>query len=122
MTSPLSAVGSDPFCYLTTTGRRSGADHTIEIWFATDGSSLVLISGGDDRSDWVRNLRADPRCRIRVGEARLDAIARLPLPDGRERDRAVELLHEKYGREVAATLQDWRRDAFVVALDLKETP
>jgi hypothetical protein len=26
----------EAFCYLTTTGRRTGRAHTIEIWFALD--------------------------------------------------------------------------------------
>jgi hypothetical protein len=33
------------FCYPTTTGRRSGRPHTIEIWFAAVDGSPVLMSG-----------------------------------------------------------------------------
>ncbi len=59
--------GEPPFCYLTTAGRVSGRPHTIEIWFALQGRTLFLLSGGGDRSDWVRNLRRDPAARPRRG-------------------------------------------------------
>ena len=32
------------FCYLTTTGRVSGRQHTIEIWFALEGKILYMYS------------------------------------------------------------------------------
>lgn len=104
-------------CDLTTTGRRSGHEHTIEIWFASEGASLYLISGGANRSDWVRNLQADPSCTVHVADLRFPATARLPLSDGDERDRAVTLLHGKYGDQVSSSAEVWRRDAWIVALD-----
>src|SRR6186713_3406091 len=35
-----------PFAYLTTTGRRTGQPHRIEIWFAAEQGSIYLLSGG----------------------------------------------------------------------------
>ena len=55
------------FCYLTTTGRVSGRPHTIEIWFALQDRTLYLLSGGVDRSDWVRNLIRHPAGTVRLG-------------------------------------------------------
>lgn len=114
----LGAVAGEAYCYLTTTGRRSGRQHTIEIWFATDGASLYLISGGRDRSDWVRNLQASPRAHVHIGDTSVAVNARVPLDQpASERDRAVRLLHTKYGSQVSGNLADWQRDAFIVALD-----
>jgi hypothetical protein len=48
----LDGLDREHLCYVTTAGRRTGRPHTIEIWFAADGGSLFLISGGGDRSDW----------------------------------------------------------------------
>ena len=109
---------AEPFCYLTTTGRRSGRRHTIEIWFAFEGATFFLISGGADRSDWVQNLLVDPGVGVRVGEDRAEAKARAPLPAGPERDTALAALHAKYGHQVTSTLEEWREGAYVVALDL----
>ena len=50
----------DDYCYLTTTGRRSGRPHRIEIWYARSGETLYLLAGGGRPSDWVRNRLADP--------------------------------------------------------------
>jgi hypothetical protein len=54
----LAAFGSEPFCYITTTGRRTGRPHTIEIWFGLLQGTVYVLSGGGDRSDWVRNIKA----------------------------------------------------------------
>ena len=40
----------EDFCYLTTRGRVTGRPHEIEIWFAVDGDTVYLLSGGGDRS------------------------------------------------------------------------
>ncbi|HYJ70971.1 MAG TPA: nitroreductase/quinone reductase family protein [Actinomycetota bacterium] len=59
--------GGQPYCYLTTTGRVSGRPHTIEIWFALQDRTLYVLSGGGDRSDWVRNLLRHPEVSVRLG-------------------------------------------------------
>jgi deazaflavin-dependent oxidoreductase (nitroreductase family) len=87
------------FCYVTTTGRHSGRPHTIEIWFSVDGAIVYLLSGGGDRADWVRNLRADPHVELRIAEHEWDARARV-VTDPDEDARARRLLAGKY--------QDWR--------------
>ncbi len=55
----------DDYCYLTTTGRRTGGPHRIEIWYAADGDHLHLLSGGGRNSDWVQNSSPIRRCRSR---------------------------------------------------------
>lgn len=109
----------DPFCYLTTTGRRSGRAHRIEIWFATeDGRTLLLMAGGRDRSDWVQNLQAEPAVQVEVGGAAHDATARV-LAEGEAEDAAARrLLVAKYGAE--HDLDDWGRRSLAVALDLRD--
>jgi deazaflavin-dependent oxidoreductase (nitroreductase family) len=112
------ALQGEPYCCLTTTGRRTRRSHTIEIWFAAEGRSLYLISGGADRSDWVRNLLAEPAATVRIDDTTFAARARLPLPHGPERDTAVSALHDKYGRQVSGTVESWLADAYIVALDV----
>lgn len=78
----LPQLSKEEYCYLTTTGRKSGHPHEIEIWFGIQGDSLYLLSGNGEDSDWVRNLRADPHVIVRNG---CDA-ASLPLGlSGREK-------------------------------------
>jgi len=38
-------------CYLTTTGRRTGRLHEIEIWFAVAGDVLYMVAGNPTPAD-----------------------------------------------------------------------
>src|SRR4051794_23415938 len=94
---PPADVSADDFCYLTTTGRVSGRPHEIEIWFALseDCATLFMMAGAGGRSDWVRNLQADPAVTIRLRDDTYGCHARM-VPDPAE-DRLVRtLLFEKY--------------------------
>jgi deazaflavin-dependent oxidoreductase (nitroreductase family) len=65
------------FLYLTTTGRRSGRPREIEIWFtARDGRYYVVAEHGE-AAQWIRNLRADPGVRVRVGDRSFAGWARV---------------------------------------------
>ena len=83
------------FCYLTTTGRRSGRAHTIEIWFAEHSGRLFLLAGGRERADWVRNLQATPAVGLRVGSYEGPATAQV-VTDRDDDALARRLLAAKY--------------------------
>jgi deazaflavin-dependent oxidoreductase (nitroreductase family) len=110
----------EPYCYLTTTGRVSGKPHTIEIWFghtAERPSTIYLMSGGRDRSDWVRNLLQEPAVRVRIGKREFDARAR--VVEGTDEDpTARALLFAKYQEGYANDLTSWRETSLPVAIDL----
>ena len=105
------------YCYVTTTGRRSGNPHTIEIWFALQQGVVYLLSGGGDANDWVKNLRAHPTVGLRLGDRDLICRARL-VEDPEEDELARRLLTEKYVPRYSDDLQEWRRTALPVAIDL----
>ncbi len=110
-------MAADDYCYLTTTGRRTGRPHRIEMWYAANGDRLYLLSGGGRSSDWVRNLIADPAVLVEIdGEARA-ATARV-LPDGDEAEHARTLVHDKYAPRTGDDLTGWRQRALPVAIDL----
>jgi deazaflavin-dependent oxidoreductase (nitroreductase family) len=108
----------EEYCYLTTNGRISGRPHTIEIWFGVAGNSVFLLSGGGEKPDWVRNLRAQPRVSLRIGQATWQARARI-VTDQEEDGLARRLLLEKYQRPGSEDLGDWGRRALPVAVDLQ---
>jgi deazaflavin-dependent oxidoreductase (nitroreductase family) len=112
-----STDASEDFCYLTTTGRRSGQPHTIEIWFAVDGGVVYMMAGGRERSDWVRNLIAMPSVRLQIGEHDWDAAARLVEAGTDEDARVRPLLREKYAN-ASDDLVSWSRAALPVALEI----
>jgi len=55
-------------CDLTTTGRRSGRAHTVEIWFAAHQRSLFII-GDPSLPDWYRNVVAATAAAGATGES-----------------------------------------------------
>ncbi|HXF36878.1 MAG TPA: nitroreductase/quinone reductase family protein [Actinomycetota bacterium] len=105
------------YCYLTTTGRRSGCPHTIEIWFALQGHRVYLLAGGGEGSDWVRNIRNDPTVGLRVGGEDFIAKARV-VEDPEEDALARRLLLEKYGPRYPGDLDEWGRTAVPVVVEL----
>jgi deazaflavin-dependent oxidoreductase (nitroreductase family) len=116
-------LGDHPFCYLTTIGRVSGRPHTIEIWYALDGRTLYLLSGGRDRSDWVRNLRRRPEVTVRLGRhdaAELPGHARVVEQESDEDELARRLVTGKYQPTYGGDLSSWRRSSLPVAVDLSQ--
>ena len=114
----LGGLAGESYLYLTTTGRRSGRPHEVEIWFGLSGRTAYLLSGGKDTADWVRNLVADPACRARIGGRTFDGRARI-LGRGSDEDRrARSMLYEKYQPGYSGDLAGWRDSALTVALDV----
>ena len=107
----------DDYCYVTTTGRRSGRPHRIEIWYATHGDTLYLLAGGGRTSDWVQNLCAEPTVVVELDGDTRPARARVIEP-GEEMERARMLVHAKYAPRNSGDLTSWRDRALPVALDL----
>lgn len=115
------ATGDEAYCYLTTTGRVTGRPHTIEIWFALVGRTVLLMAGGGDGADWVQNLRADPHVTVRFGREDADelpGVARLVASPSEEDALARRLLPAKYAPEYSGDLGGWARSALVVTVDL----
>ena len=109
--------GADDYCYLTTTGRRTGRPHRIEIWYAAHGHTLYLLSGGGRSSDWVQNLTAEPTVLVEVDGDIRPARGRV-LEGGDEAERARSLVFSKYAPRYGGDLTGWRQRALPVAIDL----
>jgi len=120
-TDLLPGLSEESYCYLTTTGRITGNPHEIEIWFGLKERTLYLLSGGMDRSDWVRNLLKDPSVTIRVGNYTFKANARI-VEDKEEETMARNLLADKYyERRANGSPTKWARTALPVAIDLLQS-
>lgn len=67
------ARGLAPATYalLETTGRRSGLPRQIPVANGLQGNVFWLIAGLGEEAQYVRNLRADPRVRVKARPARL---------------------------------------------------
>ena len=110
-------LASPDYCYLTTTGRRTGRPHTIEIWFAIHGDRVYLMSGGGERADWVRNIRAEPRVGLRIAGSDMICHAEV-VTDPDEDALARRLLLEKYRPRYRGELDEWGDTALPVVVVL----
>lgn len=116
MTNPaidLAPLEKEDYCYLTTRGRVTGKPHEIEIWFIVHEGAIYIMSGGMDRSDWVKNLLKDPNVRLRISGQTFPAGSSLlndKLVEGNVRMKMAAKYNEWEGRE----LSKWAGTALVV--------
>src|SRR6476619_3025948 len=111
------SLAEESYCYLTTIGRVTGEPREIEIWFGLSDGVLYMLSGGGDRSDWVKNLTKTPAVRVRIADRTFEGNARV-VSDPDEGARARQLLFEKYSPSYSGDLVEWRDTALPIAIDL----
>ena len=55
------------FALLETTGRRSGLPRHTPVGNGLDGDTFWLVAAHGTQADYVRNLQAEPRVRVKLG-------------------------------------------------------
>jgi deazaflavin-dependent oxidoreductase (nitroreductase family) len=110
------ALASQDYCYVTTTGRVTGMPHRIEIWFALRGDPIFILAGGRHSSDWVKNIKKQPRVPVEIGGSKFSGNARIVSTDDPDDALARRMLLEKYANY--DDLDEWGRTALPVAIDL----
>src|SRR3712207_6041445 len=117
MAAKLDALAGEDFCYLTTTGRATGRPHTIEIWFALDGRTLYMLSGGGTKADWVKNVQRSSEVTVRIDAEHFAGRARV-VEVAAEDALARQIVADKYQPRYNGDLSSWRHTALPVAVDL----
>ncbi|MFD0745250.1 nitroreductase family deazaflavin-dependent oxidoreductase [Phytohabitans flavus] len=82
---------------LTTTGARTGREHTAPMMFIPHGADLLVVAsnaGAPNHPDWYRNLVAHPEVVVEVNGEKYEATAVVP-GDG-ERDQIFAGVAERY--------------------------
>lgn len=92
-----------PTMLLTTTGRKSGKDRTVPLYYVRDANNLVASCenfGLDATSSWPLNLRAHPGARIEMGGNTAKYVGRPATDDevARNMPRLIEMwpAHDTY--------------------------
>jgi deazaflavin-dependent oxidoreductase (nitroreductase family) len=95
----LESVADKQALYLTTVGRSTGLPREIEIWFVVWGERLYVFAETREMAGWVKNIRRNPKVKVRIGEWRIDATARVLDPDTDRKlwDQAAAIANRKYG-------------------------
>jgi deazaflavin-dependent oxidoreductase (nitroreductase family) len=60
-------VAPRAFALLETTGRRSGLARHTPVGNGLDGDTFWLVAAHGTQADYVRNLQAEPRVRVKAG-------------------------------------------------------
>ena len=81
---------------------------------------MYLMSGGRDGADWVKNIRAEARVQVRVGDENHEGVARVLAQATEEDALARRLLLEKYQPDGSDELRSWGRSALPVAVDVEK--
>ena len=90
------ALQSTQEVQLTVTGRKSGREITIPVWFAQEGDRLYLLPVNGTDSDWYKNLLKEPTIRLAAGGTQVTARAK-PAEDPAAVARVVDMFRAKYG-------------------------
>ena len=96
---------------ITVKGRRSGREIKLPVWFVLDGKTLWLLPVHGSRTQWFRNVLADPMITVRAGRQALTAAGR-PSRARSAVQRIVERFRKKYTAKLVAQYYD-RTDVVV---------
>jgi deazaflavin-dependent oxidoreductase (nitroreductase family) len=84
----VSGWGDAPLLLLTTTGAKSGREHTTPVAYTRDGDRIIVIAsyaGAPKHPAWYHNLVANPEATVELGTEALKV--RAAPTEGDERDR-----------------------------------
>jgi deazaflavin-dependent oxidoreductase (nitroreductase family) len=94
---PIEGMHREGILLLTTTGRRTGREHTTPMMFVPDGDDLCVIAsniGAPADPDWYLNLVQEPRVVVEVGDERYEAVA--TPATGERYDRLWSMIKDGY--------------------------
>jgi deazaflavin-dependent oxidoreductase (nitroreductase family) len=123
------------FALLTVTGRRSGRRRQRPVRAVRQNHTLYAVAMMGKRSDWLRNVRKEPRIGIKLGRRRHEGLAR-EVTVGAEQEAALELYvqnvfpadYSDYAayhwgwptrRKIKEAHRRWFADGVAVAIDLQ---
>lgn len=81
---------------ITVTGRKSGQNISIPVWFAADSEKLYLLPARGSATEWYKNLLKTPTIRLAARGKTFAADARL-LTDKVVVGRVIEKFGSRYG-------------------------
>ena len=107
------------FALLETTGRRSGQRRLTPVGNGLDGDTFWLVSEHGLRSDYVRNLLADPSVRVKVGRRwRSGTASVVEADDGLARRKHLDRANGVVGRVDGAIFRASASTPVTVRIDL----
>lgn len=87
---------------ITVTGRSTGRQFTVPVWFVEDDGKLYLVPVSGSDSDWYKNVRATPRMQV-TADGESIAASDTPITDTDRVRTIVGKFSEKYGADQIAS-------------------
>ena len=101
-------------CILETTGRKSGEPRRTPVGKGLDGDTFWIVAEHGERASYVKNIRANPRVRVKCGRSWRSGIATpLPEDDWRARQRQPYM-----AKANAAIVRAMKTEPMTIRVDL----
>ena len=113
------ALEKDTLIDITTTGRKSGRPHRVEIGFHVLDDGL-FIAGIPGRRDWLANLAANPQFTFHLKESvqmDIPATATLITAESKRREVFAKLAERRQG-ERPMDVDAWVEDSPLIQVEL----
>ncbi len=81
---------------ITVKGRKSGRDISLPVWSVLESDTLYLLPVKGSRSQWFKNLLANPAITVEAGGNKLAARAQ-PVVDAKRAAPVVDKFRARYG-------------------------
>jgi deazaflavin-dependent oxidoreductase (nitroreductase family) len=81
---------------ITVTGRKSGRQISLPVWFAQEGDKLYLVPVNGSDTNWYKNLLKEPAIRVSAGGATHTASA-TPITDPARVAQIADMFRARYG-------------------------
>ncbi len=91
-------IAGGPVLLLTTTGRKSGREHTVPLLYLKDGEDVVVVAsngGTASHPAWWLNLQVNPEATVEVGDRKVRVWAE--EAGSEDKERLWPKLAEMYG-------------------------
>ncbi len=97
----MNALDASSEVELTVTGRTSGREISIPVWFVREGDTLYLVPINGSNSDWYKNVLKCPIIRLSEDSADLSARA-MPITEPAKVEKILDKFRAKYGSDDVA--------------------
>jgi deazaflavin-dependent oxidoreductase (nitroreductase family) len=111
----IASVADEKYIYLTTTGRRTGRPHTVELWFAVAQGKLYLSHEGK-YTDWMKNILNNNCVTFTIKSFNWEGTARI-VGGGDAFEIGKSALYRKYyGEARKDVIDDWFSESTVLEI------
>lgn len=83
---------SDILMVITTTGRKTGRQHSIPIGYLRDGDDIIALTS-ENASNWFRNVLANGKATLEIKKEKFEVRGE-PIADESERQRIFKMYRQ----------------------------